>query len=60
MTKGAILAAKIDERWKSGVMPPQHVLDEEADRKFTGGFDTSKSNLCPSCFCFKPVNGECC
>lgn len=35
------------------------LLDKEADRKLSGGFNTRKSNLCETCHEYKSVNGTC-
>lgn len=60
MTKGAQLAARIDERWAShDAMPPGWVLDRAADLKFTGGYKITKSNLCRDCNQYRAANGTC-
>jgi hypothetical protein len=33
--------------------------DEEAELKFTGGFDTRRKNRCPRCFITRSANGTC-
>lgn len=33
--------------------------DAEADRKITGGFDISRSNICGKCHIAKTVTGRC-
>lgn len=43
----------------NGTPPPQDVLDREAELKFTGGYDTSPSNICTGCFTAKSCNGTC-
>jgi hypothetical protein len=40
--------------------PSQKVMDEAADRAFSGGYDIRRSNICPRCHLAKPVNGPCC
>lgn len=40
-------------------MPPGWLLDREAERSITGGFDVSASNICGDCFQARSVNGEC-
>src|SRR3954453_16898240 len=39
--------------------PSVEYLDEQADRKFDGGFVRSKHQLCESCFVMKSRNGSC-
>lgn len=39
--------------------PPQHVLDEQAERTITGGYDVSPSNICGGCFMARSANGTC-
>ena len=38
---------------------PWNEVDRIADRKFDGGFNTSKNNLCPECHTYKSKNGSC-
>jgi hypothetical protein len=42
-----------------GSIPPQYVLDRLAEEAFTGKYDVSASNICPSCFTAKSANGTC-
>lgn len=44
---------------QSGGFVPQDVLDREAELKFTGGYDTSPSNICTGCFTARSDNGSC-
>lgn len=39
--------------------PPAWVLDREAERQMSGGFDTRRSNLCKVHHVSKAVNGAC-
>ncbi len=59
---GARLRAKLDEKpgFAQARKIPQEVQDAAAERKLTGGYKTSKGNLCKSCFCYKPANRACC
>ena len=38
---------------------PGWLLDKIADEKFLAGWDTRRSNQCPTCFEFRSVNGSC-
>ncbi len=59
---GARLRAHLDQGPGFGQARkiPQEVQDLEAERKLTGGFTTTKRNLCPRCFCYRPKNRACC
>jgi hypothetical protein len=35
------------------------LADQQADQKFSGGFDISKKNICEICFEAKSTNGSC-
>ena len=39
--------------------PPSWVLDAAADLKFSGGYNTSRSNMCSTCFTVRSANGSC-
>lgn len=40
-------------------IPPAWVRDRLAEETLTGKFDVSPSNICPSCFLARCVNGTC-
>lgn len=59
--KGASLRAKLDEPRPFGAPRPipQEILDEVAEKQFTGGYNTKRSNICNRCFTTKSRNGKC-
>jgi hypothetical protein len=38
---------------------PQEVADAQAEAKVTGGYRTTRSNLCRTCFEYRSKNGSC-
>jgi len=38
---------------------PMALIDEVNELKLTGGYNTSRDNLCQSCFTYKSANGKC-
>lgn len=59
---GARLRAQLDQGpgFAQARKIPQEVADQQAELKLSGGFKTTKRNLCPRCFCYRPKNRACC
>jgi hypothetical protein len=66
-TKGSTLRARIDAREDRTDLvtgtrtpgPPSWVLDSIAERTLTGGFKTTRRNLCRACWTYRSTNGSC-
>lgn len=58
---GAKIRAIASEPRPFGAPPPipQWILDEAAEKQFTGGYNTKKTNICKRCFTAKSRNGKC-
>lgn len=46
--------------WPGGSQPPQGILDAQAERIMSGGYNNKRNPICPKCYVRKANNGECC